>query len=140
MNITFVCEGIKKPHCHYKSISNWLKEVIHKYNKSVGTITYIFCNDEYLLDINIKYLGHDFYTDIVTFDYCHNELISGDLFISLERVSENALLFGVSFKEEFLRVIIHGLLHLLGYGDHTDLEKSSMRMLEDQYLLLYKLN
>ncbi len=140
MNITFVCEGIKKPPYHYKSISNWLKEVIHKYNKSVGTITYIFCNDEYLLDINIKYLGHDFYTDIVTFDYCQNELISGDLFISLERVSENAQLFGVSFKEEFLRVIIHGLLHLLGFGDHTDLEKSSMRMLEDQYLLLYKLN
>ena len=138
MNISFLSEGIKKPRFPYKFISEWLKGIVLKYNKSVGQITYIFCDDEYLLEINVKYLRHDFYTDIVTFDYCENDVISGDLFISLDRVSENAELFGVSFNEEFLRVIVHGLLHLLGYGDHTVSEKRLMRELENQCLLLYK--
>ncbi len=102
--------------------------------KTVGPISFIFCSDSYLLDINKQYLNHDFYTDILTFDYCEESMISGDLFISVDRVKENAGTFEVEFKIELLRVMFHGILHLAGYGDKTEGEKRIMRNKEDYYL------
>jgi rRNA maturation RNase YbeY len=104
--------------------------------KNPGTINIVLTNDNYLQGLNIKYLGHNTYTDIITFDYVEKETINGDIFISLERVKENAQELGVSFKNEIHRVIIHGILHLLGYKDKTKLQKQDMRAKEDYYLSL----
>jgi rRNA maturation RNase YbeY len=94
----------------------------------------IFCSDEYLLDVNKKYLNHDYYTDIITFDYVEDKIISGDIFISSDRVRENANQFNVSFEMELFRIIIHGILHLLGYKDKTKKDKSLMTEKENFYL------
>ena len=102
--------------------------------KELGNISIVFCSDEYLLKINDEYLSHNYYTDIITFDYCENSVISGDLFISLDRISENARIFEVQFNEELYRVIFHGLLHLVAYKDKTEAEKKVMRAKEDYYL------
>lgn len=102
--------------------------------KQIGDITLVFCSDNYLLDINKQYLNHDYYTDIVTFDYGENSVISGDLFISIDRVKENADIFNTSFQRELFRVVFHGILHLIGYNDKTEEEKREMRYKEDYYL------
>ncbi len=102
--------------------------------KKLGNISIIFCSDEYLLRINEEYLNHSYYTDIITFDYSENSFISGDLFISLERITDNARKFRTTFKKELYRVILHGLLHLVGYKDKTDTEQEEMRTKEDFYL------
>jgi rRNA maturation RNase YbeY len=115
-------------------LKNWIKFVINNYNKKVGDISYIFVDDEKLLEINIQYLNHNYYTDIITFDYTENNKISGDLFISLDRINENAINLNISFKYEFLRVVIHGVLHLLGFNDSTEDEKQNMRNLEEKYI------
>lgn len=106
-------------------------------DRQVGNINYLFCDDEYLLDVNQRYLNHDTYTDIVTFDYVTANLISGDIIISVDRVKENAGIFGVPFEQEFRRVVIHGVLHLLGQGDKTDSEAAEMRRLEEEALALW---
>lgn len=111
----------------------WLSKVCACEEQELGDLTLVFCSDDYLLDINRKHLKHDYYTDIITFDYT-DAVVSGDLFISVDRLTENALLHKVSFKKELFRVVVHGLLHLLGYGDKTELEKTDMRLLEDKYL------
>lgn len=108
--------------------------VIKSERKITGEISVIFCSDEYLLKINEQYLGHDYYTDIVTFDYVENSVISGDLFVSVDRVLENAGGLKLKFEEELHRVIFHGILHLCGYKDKINAEKKAMREKEDFYL------
>ncbi len=110
---------------------HWIKTIILNLEKRVGEINYIFCDDEYLLEINQKYLKHDTYTDIITFDYSENNLISGDIFVSIERVKENAQLYSKSFEEELYRVLAHGILHLCGFKDKTEKESKEMRERED---------
>ncbi len=117
-------------------IEQWLKFCIHQENKELGEISYIFCNDDYLLDINIKHLKHNTLTDIISFDYVVGNVISGDIFISIERVMDNAKILSVSFKDELHRVILHGILHYCGYQDKTQEEKVLMRSKEDYYLSL----
>lgn len=117
-----------------KKITEWVTNTIHKENYKLEEISYIFCDDNYLLDLNINYLDHDTLTDIISFDYSVGKIISGDIFISIERVKENAGKFKVDFKNELHRVIIHGILHYCGYKDKTEDEKKEMRYKEDYYL------
>lgn len=112
----------------------WLTAIIQDQGKRVGTIGYLFCDDEYLLDANQRYLNHDTYTDIITFDYVEGDLVSGDIMISIDRVGENAEKFGCSFINELHRVIAHGVLHLLGQGDKTETEAAEMRKKEENAL------
>ena len=115
----------------------WLKEVIRREGLVPGDISYLFCDDAFLLERNIQYLNHDTYTDIITFDRCVGELVSGDIMISLERVGENARKFGVTFDEELLRVIVHGTLHLCGYKDKSGEEAATMRRKEQESMTLF---
>ena len=118
-----------------KALNNrWLKMVAESEVKKLGPLSIIFCSDNYILDINIKYLQHDYFTDIITFDYCEGDLVSGDLFISIDSVRENALHYQVKFEDELDRVMVHGLLHLIGYDDHTPEETALMRQKEDYYI------
>ncbi len=119
-------------------IKQWIKRVIELRGQRLGNISYIFCDDEYLLDINRQYLQHDYYTDIITFDYTENGVVSGDLFISCDRVKDNASQMGVEEKEELQRVIIHGVLHLLGQKDKSDKEAKQMRKAEEESLCLLR--
>lgn len=112
----------------------WLSEVCFDEGKILGDLNLIFCSDEYLLDMNREHLEHDYYTDIITFDYCENDRIIGDLFISVDRVRENADLLHHDFKTELNRVVVHGALHLIGYGDKSEKEEKIMREKEDYYL------
>ena len=111
--------------------------MILRKGKRVGNISYLFCDDEYLLGVNQQFLNHDTYTDIITFDYVVADLISGDIMISVDRVGENAVKFGVPFETELHRVIIHGVLHLLGQGDKSDIEAAEMRSQEENALALW---
>ena len=104
--------------------------------KKLGNINIIFCSDNYILDVNVKYLGHDYFTDIITFDYCEKDILSGDLFISIDTVRDNAEFYKTEFNDELNRVIVHGLLHLIGYDDHTPEEQKIMREKENYYLEL----
>ena len=115
-----------------QKFASWIAACITSFDKEVGELNYIFLNDERLLKMNQEYLGHDTLTDIITFDYCENNSISGDIFISVERVEQNAEKFEVLFEEELKRVMIHGVLHLLGFNDKTAKEKEKMRDLENR--------
>ena len=115
----------------------WLNQVISNEAKEEGDITYIFCDDDYLLEKNIRFLNHNTLTDVITFDYCEGNSVSGDIFISIERVKENSEVFKVDFLTELNRVMVHGLLHLLGYKDKTERESNLMRMKENYYLSKY---
>ncbi len=117
-----------------ENITSWIEYIITHEGKKLGDINYIFCDDEYLLKINQDYLQHDYYTDIITFDYVKGKKISGDIFVSVTRVSENAPLLSKSFDEELHRVLAHGVLHLCGYKDKTEAEIKEMRNKEDFYL------
>ena len=117
-----------------KLITIWLKSVVKNENKSIGKISVIYVDDNYLLDINIKYLKHNYFTDIITFNYNQGLNISGDLYISIDTIKSNAEFYDTNFKNELLRVIVHGVLHLLGYNDCEESEKSVMREREDFYL------
>lgn len=119
--------------------NQWLRIAAESEIRRLGDISIIFCSDNYILDINQRYLGHDYFTDIITFDYCEGDRLSGDLFISVDSVRENAIEFGTEFKDELNRVIIHGLLHLVGYDDHTEADIKTMRSKEDYYLSLREL-
>jgi len=138
MAILFVSEGVKKPKLKFKDISFWIKQIILNNNLIAGNITYIFCNDEYLLDINKRFLTHDYYTDIITFDYCAGNMISGDMYISVDRVKENCEVFNDSYENEILRVVVHGLLHLLGYKDSSDTERELIREMENKCILMFQ--
>lgn len=119
------------------NISNWLEDLILSENKKLGDINYIFCDDEYLLKVNQDYLDHDYYTDIITFDYVKGKTISGDIFVSLPRISDNASTLSQDSEKEFRRVLAHGILHLCGYKDKTEEEESTMRQKEDFYINRY---
>ena len=114
--------------------NRWLKMVVGSEVKKMGDLSIIFCSDPYILDINLRYLQHDYFTDIITFDYCEGDTVSGDLFISIDSVRENALFYGASFEDELDRVMVHGVLHLLGYDDHTPEEQAVMRAKENYYV------
>lgn len=122
-----------------RKTNEWLKLAAESEIFRIGDISIIFCSDNYILDINQKFLQHDYFTDIITFDYCEGDRLSGDLFISIDSVRENAVEFGTEFKDELNRVIIHGLLHLIGYDDHTDEDIRMMRSKENYYLSLREL-
>lgn len=115
----------------------WLKRVISSEKKSLDEVSFIFCDDEYLVEINQKYLNHDTYTDIISFDTSIGNILGGDIFISTERVSENAKKFGVLLEEELRRVIVHGILHLCGYSDISSEEKSLMRRKEEEKMNMF---
>ena len=119
------------------AFSNWISRVILSENKKEGDINYIFCDDEFMLDINKQYLNQDYYTDIISFDYSVGNELHGDVFISIERVQENAEDFNAAFDEELKRVIIHGILHYCGYKDKSDEEEISMRNKEDEKIKLF---
>ena len=112
-----------------------VKGLIRKENKKAGNLNFIFCSDDYLLDINKNFLNHDYFTDIITFDYSEGDKIAGEMYISLDRVAENAQNYGFTFDAELLRVILHGVLHLCGYKDKTREEEMLMREKENYYLL-----
>lgn len=114
----------------------WLQQVIRQEGKVPGDISYIFCDDDYMLERNIEFLNHDTYTDIITFDQCVGDVVSGSILISVDRVVENANKFGKSFENEFLRVLVHGTLHLCGYKDKSDEEAKLMRQKENEALAI----
>ena len=120
-------------------VTNWLTDVATSENCHIAALVFIFCSDAHLLTINQQFLNHDYLTDVITFDYrdASSEPIEGDIFISIDRVQENAALLSNTFEDELLRVMVHGLLHLVGYNDNTSELKRSMRRLEDEYLHLY---
>ena len=117
-------------------VKSWIKKAFAKEGKTIKDINFVFCDDRFLNEKNKTYFGHDSFTDIITFDYSEKDLISGDIFISIDRVKENASLFNTSFENELSRVIIHGILHLLGYKDKSEKEKKIIRAKEDFYLSL----
>lgn len=136
-SIIFFSERISFLLKNKKKLREWIIFSVQLEKKEPGDINYIFCNDECLHDLNIKYLNHDTYTDIITFNYSENTYeISGDIYISIERVKENAQKFEATFPEELYRVMIHGVLHLLGYKDKTRIDAQIMRDKEDYYLSL----
>ena len=114
--------------------NRWLKMVAGSEMRRLGAINIIFCSDPYILEVNLKYLQHDYFTDIITFDYCEKDILSGDLFISIDSVRENARYYGTAFEDELDRVMVHGLLHLISYDDHTEEEIAVMRQKENYYL------
>lgn len=134
--ISFLSEGISFELEHLDVIQNWIQESVLNEGKSPGEITYVFCSDDYLHKINLEHLKHDTFTDILTFNYCVDEVVNSDIFISIDRVKDNAVSFNTSFQNELNRVIIHGILHLVGYDDLTDSDKETMRSKEDFYLSL----
>ena len=116
--------------------NRWLKMVAGSEIRKIGDINIIFCSDNYILDVNMRYLQHDYFTDIITFDYCEGKTLSGDLFISIDSVRENSHEYGAEFDDELHRVMVHGLLHLIGYDDHTPEEEKIIHEKEDYYLNL----
>ena len=134
--ISFHSEDISFELDNSNQTIDWIKDVIDKEGKKTGEISYLFCSDEYLHRVNLKHLNHDTYTDIITFNYCENNIVSSDVFISVDRVKENAKEFKTSFKDELNRVMIHGVLHLIGYDDKTLQQQQEMRAKEDFYLSL----
>ena len=132
--IRYFCEDIRFTYKNKLANNRWLKMVAGSEIRKIGDINVIFCSDNYILDVNMKYLQHDYFTDIITFDYCEGKVLSGDLFISVESVRENSIEFGTDFEEELHRVIVHGVLHLIGYDDHTEENKKLMRQKENYYL------
>jgi len=121
-----------------RALTAWIKQVVTIEEKRSGDINFIFCSDEYLLNINREYLKHDYFTDVITFDYSTVNMLVGDIFISVDTVRENSTIFQSPFIDELNRVVIHGVLHLCGYDDKTDVEKRHMRFLEDKYLTLFE--
>ena len=134
--ITYNAEGVKFPNIKRRETTAWIRRVASTYGKTVGEVGYLFCNDEKILEVNREYLGHDYYTDIITFDYSEGKTISGDLFISLDTVFTNSDKFGRPYNEELHRVIIHGILHLCGINDKGPGEREIMEAAEDKALAM----
>lgn len=129
--ISYTFENTILPEFNRKETTRWIKSTAAFYNKKVESISYIFCTDERILEVNQQFLQHDYYTDIITFDYSEHDIISGDLFISLDTVQSNASKFNESFEKELYRVIIHGVLHLCGQNDKTPDEQAEMTKKEN---------
>ena len=132
--ITFNIDSIEMPALDERKVSRWIRAVAADYGFSVGNINYIFCSDERELEVNRRFLGHDYYTDVITFDYSTPSTLNGDIFISLDTVRSNAELVGTSFDNELLRILIHGVLHLTGQGDKTPETKAQMTAKEEKAL------
>ena len=128
------------PDIREAEVSTWVRQVAKSYGKVVGDVNYIFVDDETMLDINRRFIGHDYYTDHIGFDYSSGDSLSGDIYISIDTVKSNAELFGVTENEELHRIIIHGLLHLCGLRDKTDEERTLMQQAEDKALELWKIS
>ena len=137
--ITNNTEGVKMPHMKKRETNAWIRAVAATYGKKVGEIGYLFVNDKKILEINREYLGHDYYTDIITFDYDEDDIINGDLIISLDTVRTNAELYGKEYEEELYRVIIHGILHLCGLNDKGPGEREIMEAAENKALSMRSL-
>ena len=135
--ISYNTEGVKMPKIGKRETNAWIKAVAAKYGKKVGEVAYIFCDDEKILEVNREYLQHDYYTDIITFDYSRGKLISGDMFISLDTVLSNAEMLGSTYDSELHRVIIHGVLHLCGIDDKGEGEREIMESFENEALRLF---
>lgn len=136
--IQIICEGVEQPSIDLPKIANWIGQVAKSHDRIVGPITYIFCNDEKIIEVNRQYLQHDYYTDIITFDYSRGKRISGDMFISLDTVASNAEMLGATYISELHRVIIHGVLHLCGIDDKGEGEREIMEGFENMALDLYR--
>lgn len=134
--ISYQTDGVKMPAIRRRDVSAWIKKVAASHGKKVGDIAYIFCNDERILEVNREYLQHDYYTDIITFDYTEEDVISGDLFISLDTVLSNSEQLGVQYEQELYRVIIHGILHLCGINDKGEGEREIMEREENTALAM----
>ena len=134
--ISYQTINVKMPAIKRRANSAWIKAVTASYGKKVGEVAYIFCDDEKILEVNRQYLNHDYYTDIITFDYCTDHIVSGDLFISLDTVRSNAEAFGKTYDEELHRVIIHGILHLCGINDKGPGEREIMEAAENKALAI----
>ena len=137
MSVSFHRENVSL-NADEKLIIKWLTNSVNSLDYSIGELSFVFCSDDYLRKLNIKHLNQDYFTDVITFDYSKEMSLIGDVFISTERVKENAKLFNVSFNEELFRVIIHGVLHLCGFKDKTKEEKAEMRSKENDFLSLIK--
>lgn len=135
-DISYIAEGVEMPDFNQETTNQWIVSVARSLDKSVGALTYIFCNDEKILEVNRQFLKHDYYTDVITFDYSNSRRISGDIFISLDTVASNAELFNKSYREEFMRVVIHGVLHLCGINDKGPGEREIMEEHENKALSL----
>ena len=136
--IAFTTDHIEMPALDERKVSRWIKAVAADYGFSVGNINYIFCSDERELEVNRQFLGHDYYTDVITFDYTAGKTLNGDIFISLDTVRTNAEMVGATFENELRRIIIHGVLHLTGQGDKTPETKTQMTAKEEHALAMYK--
>lgn len=134
--ISYQTINVKMPAIKRRATSAWVKAVAESYGKKVGDVAYIFCDDEKILEVNRQYLNHDYYTDIITFDYCTDNTVSGDLFISLDTVRSNAEAFGKTYEDELHRVIIHGILHLCGINDKGPGEREIMEAAENKALAI----
>ena len=136
-SISFHNESVnnKTPSKHL--LKAWIKEFVSNHGKKVGELAFIFCSDEKILEVNQNFLQHDYYTDIITFDYCEGEIVSGDIFISVERVAENATSHNVEYNAELLRVLAHGVLHLIGFQDKSAKKKKEMTENEDLCISLF---
>ena len=132
--ISFDCKGVDLPELDFSKIDSWLREVASSYNRQVGNLNYLFCDDEEILKVNRQFLSHDYYTDIITFDYSHKNRVGGDIFISLDTVRSNARERNISYQEELYRVIVHGLLHLCGIDDKGPGEREIMEQNENKAL------
>lgn len=139
--ITYNVIDVKMPEISHRETTKWVRAVAASYGKRVGEVAYVFCNDDKILEVNRQYLKHDYFTDIITFDYCEGDMLSGDLFISLDTVRTNAELFHKTYDDELHRVIIHGILHLVGINDKGPGEREIMEAAENKALdLLQKLH
>ena len=134
--ITYHTDGVKMPNIKKRETTAWIKAVAASYDRKVGEIGYMFVDDERILEVNNEYLGHDYYTDIITFDYCEDDILNGDLVISLDTVRTNAEKFGKDYDEELHRVIIHGILHLCGINDKGPGEREIMEAAENKALAM----
>ncbi|MCM1078664.1 MAG: rRNA maturation RNase YbeY [Bacteroidales bacterium] len=135
--ISYNSESVKVPQIKKREVSKWIRNVAAKYGRTVGEVGYLFCDDEKILEVNREYLGHDYYTDIITFDYDEGEQINGDLVISLDTIKTNAELFKKPYEEELYRVIIHGILHLCGINDKGPGEREIMEKAENEALAMW---
>ncbi len=134
MDVRFFFEEVDPIDFNFESIQKWIHKVIRHYKQKPWEISIIFCSDEFILKLNQEYLNHDYYTDILTFNYSNPGFISGDLFISIETVKSNSSLLNIKFEDEINRVIVHGILHLLGFDDSTNNQKEEMTQIEDYWL------
>jgi probable rRNA maturation factor len=136
-SISFHSEGVRTKSPSKRLLKAWIKEFVSNHGKKVGEIAFVFCDDEKILEVNRNFLQHDYYTDIITFDYCEDDVVSGDIYISVERVIENASFHKVEYNAELLRVLAHGVLHLIGFQDKEEIFKLKMTENEDLCISLF---